>query len=230
MTKNTSDKIGRFEAYQRKVRAKQSNISKQKVCEYMVITAVQMISKQTGIKASEIKLGTEQIELINGLSDWIILNGAGEFNPDKSIYIAGPIGVGKTTIARAFAKTTQALKLNFGIDYDFYFADVGSRFNKSIVEGDLRYLNNLTAVRHMVLDEVREDQFTFKHFGNQINFMPILLNARYKAWLNRRTQTVITTNLKPRGLQDNLKDPRLYDRLRQQYHIATLNGPNYRHL
>jgi hypothetical protein len=149
------------------------------------------------------------------------------FDPQKSIYLYGPRGLGKTSIVEALSmlgnflavKGWKARAFDFLSMEELYFGGLAGSRDIDV----LRFLEG-----NFIFDELSERHLEMKHYGTDVNFAANVLIARHNAWKRKRVLTIITTNLTPQALAAELKDSRLMDRLYQQYEFWQVTGKNLR--
>lgn len=149
------------------------------------------------------------------------------FDPRKSLYFAGSTGNGKSSIAKAIHFASMRLQHDYQIG-----EGLGIRSMKRVVT-DVLADNNLASIKDLsggslVLDEIRTEHITLKHYGNEVSIVSDVLYNRYDSWDFDGHRTVITTNLTPKALCDQLGDDRLKDRLNDQYQLVKFTGEPFR--
>lgn len=155
------------------------------------------------------------------------LAGGPQLHPDKSLYLYGPRGLGKTSIVEALSllggfmkrKGWKARAFDFYSMEEIYFGAYGGKKDVDV----LSFMNG-----NLILDELSERHLSLKHYGTDLNFAADLLIGRHNAWKRERVQTIITTNLTPQALAEELNDPRLMDRIYQQFEFWQVTGENLR--
>lgn len=178
----------------------------------------------------QIEKGDQLSRVLTAASHWLLgieqPEGKG-FDPRKSLYLCGPTGNGKSSIAKAMHFASQRLAHDFGVGFP-----IGIRSMKRVVT-DIHADKTLAPIKdlsegHLVLDEIRTEQIELKHFGNEIPIVADVLYNRYDSWDFDALQTILTTNLKPGELTEALGDGRLTDRINDQYQVVLFTGAPFR--
>jgi DNA replication protein DnaC len=149
------------------------------------------------------------------------------FDPRKSLYIHGDLGTGKSTLALAGHYLMEYLAtIHNWSTRRFKFRSMDEIYMKMYVEKDMKGLRGLDQGNYC-LDEIRVEHMDYKSFGTDINIVNDLLAVRYIRWRQGEV-TLLTTNIPPETLGEELNDERLHQRMRQQYTFVELNGSNKR--
>ena len=190
----------------------------------------QIVKRETGKEIQYSDLDQYTIEVIKNYIHWLIGSKGGKLDPKKSIYLYGPLGVGKSTIAETGYLVLMYLKYRTDWGNRCYkFISMDELFLETYTEQSLDKIGKV-AKGSWCLDELREKHLTYKHYGNEFYILSDILTARHNLWKRNGTNTIITSNIPPGRLNTVLDDERLMDRIKQQYEIVELLGKNKRHL
>lgn len=187
-----------------------------------------VIFKETG---QSVKKEESILRQFPDIVKWGIDDISGRFNPYKSLYIWGGLGIGKSTIAHALSLMTTYNALNFSFKSKrLGFVSMDEFFLKILESESLTGLSGFSRESAIIIDELRIKHFKYKHYGNEINLIAEILNARHSIWKRVGVQTVITSNIPKELLREELNDERLFDRILQQYEFIEITGSNKRRL
>ena len=190
----------------------------------------EIIYREKGYWIEAKKLEPVTVEFLKNYLHWIIGSDEGKFDPRKSIYIWGQLGVGKSTIAECghflmdyISNRTKWRSRRYG------FVSMDELFLETYTTSSLESIGKL-ASGSWCLDELRERHLKYKHYGNEFYMISDILTARHNLWKRQGLNTIITSNVPPPRLKEILQDDRLMDRIKQQYETYELVGTNKRHL
>lgn len=169
--------------------------------------------------------------LLQALYNWVWKTPESVLDPNKGLFIWGPIGVGKSLIMKGLRNYEGKIN-QFGQG----FSSHGMGFNLvSAAELALQYANNGLAgiekyitphrMTHLAIDEVGREPRISKHFGTDLNVIQLILQLRYEHW--REIKTHLTTNLDPD------KDFHIYgdfvvDRVKEMFNVVEMRGESRR--
>lgn len=165
-----------------------------------------------------------------GLEEW---KGKGKprrcLDPRKSLYLCGQPGNGKSSIAIATASASMKLYQHYGVGEHIKYTSMNQVVTKIMTSGSLAPLEQLSE-GGLVLDELRLEHLTHKHYGNDLDIMADVLLHRWESWNYLRHQTIITSNITPAKLAENIADDseRVRSRIRDQFQILRFTGPSFR--
>jgi len=220
----TAEQKKRFEEYSSNVQKMLQGgaINAELFKRHLTAFAFRIIKAETNIQRPY--LSEHQTEFIENFVRWVLVSDDGKFKKCSSIYLVGPLGTGKTTIAKAIGLTYHHFnKLGF-------VERQGNFFSLAALHGSSKphkLFKKFSRRRFVCLDELRAEYINKDYFGSK--YVNMLLDKRYDLWCSyQKIQTLITTNMQPDELSDKLNDERLYNRIQHQYQIIYLKGKNYR--
>lgn len=159
---------------------------------------------------------------------WLIGSPAGEYDPNKSLYIWGDLGVGKSTMAMAGHYLMAYYRHRFQWDIRYFKAiSMDELFLNTYTTQSLEGIGKLSSDAWL-LDELCEQHVKYKHYGQEFYILVDVLRARHNLWKREGLNTIITANIQPKNLQEVFADERLYARLGQQYETILIEGDNKR--
>jgi DNA replication protein DnaC len=146
-------------------------------------------------------------------------------NIRKSMLLTGKTGTGKSLIAESIAQVSNYLK---GTTF-WSIEDMRSQFNKMRQSSSIN-IDWASKHSHMVLDELHEDHFSKKVYGDTVPWAAEILVARYNLWLRYGWQTIITSNLTATDIVNYVNEERVSARLIEQYMSVEFTGKSLRGL
>ena len=149
------------------------------------------------------------------------------FDPRKSLYFAGSTGNGKSSIAKAIHYASNRLANDYGVGFALGIRSMKRVVTEILADKTLTPIKDLSQ-GNLILDEIRTEQIGIKHFGNEVSIVSDVLYNRYDSWDFDAQQTILTTNLKPKELCDELGDDRLRVRINDQYQLVAFTGQPFR--
>lgn len=171
-----------------------------------------------------------------GLNEWHGDPGTKCIPTNKSLYLVGGVGTGKSTLAIAAHYASMQLASEYKSGMRFALTSMDQLITQVYTGSTLEPVQEI-AKGNVVLDELRLKHIGYKHFGNDVTLVADILLNRHHLWKQEGRQTIITTNVptstgnpnRP-GLVEALADERISDRLFQQYHTMLLTGESFRKL
>lgn len=159
---------------------------------------------------------------------WIIRSDKGEWNPNQSLYLWGDLGVGKSTLARAAEAVMAWIRTTYSWEpCNFAMVAMDQVFLEVYTTENLATIRSM-ATGNLIIDELKEEHTRYRHYGNDLPILEIVLQARHELW-KKGKRTIITTNIAPNQLVNHLPNQRLRDRMLQEYHAVQITGDNKRH-
>lgn len=183
-----------------------------------------IVKNSSGIEVKSSDMDAETIKVIQNYISWMIGSEKGDYDPQKSIYMYGDVGVGKSTIVYTGHHVLQYL----GSKYKWYprhykHASIPTIWNESFmankVEGLERYFKG-----SWCFDELSEKYLVINHYKEEYHFIRELIYARHSIWDRNKTQTIFTSNITPKRLSELFDDPAVTDRMKQQYNLIYYKG------
>lgn len=195
-----------------------------------------IVKEETSIdlKSATVRQDKALTQAMKNMVDWISQKEDGEWDPKKSLLIYGKIGVGKSTLAQAAHITSSYFKTKFDWEEQYLkFVSMDRLFFEMGTTEDIKKFNQL-ASGNWIIDEVKEKHTRYKHYGNDLTILSLLLSARHDLWKQQGKQTIITTNIPPKDIAEMVTDTpqeqeRLRSRMAQQYTTYEMTGDNKRH-
>lgn len=184
-----------------------------------------LVFAETGRKITTLE--DNQIPIFRNFTQWLILDEEGEWDIRKSIYLWGDLGVGKTSLIKAgqLLMHHYADRLRWTPRH-YNFTTMSDIFREMVATKNLSVMERIKSGL-WAIDELREEHLSIKHFGNDIQVIPMILEDRHNLW-KQGIPTILTSNIPPKRLGEVLNDDRIFDRVRQQYEIVHLAGKNKR--
>lgn len=190
----------------------------------------QVVFRETGLELKISEMEGKTIEFSKNFIKWLIGDSTGLFDPKKSLYMWGALGVGKSTLAEVGYMFMSYLKYRTNWTSRHYeFISMDELFLEMYTTASLDKIGKL-AKGFWCLDELREKHLSYKHYGNNFNILADILAARHNLWKHTGTNTIITANIPPDKLDAVFDDARLMDRIKQQYVTYELIGSNKRNI
>lgn len=137
-------------------------------------------------------------------------------NPDKSLFLIGPPGVGKTFFMRRWIKA-QGVYLNELIAYDV---------EKGFVKEGLDY-PNMYSHGDMFIDDIGIESDMINIFGTKHYPVQTLIFYRHNKYINNKYLTHFTSNLNYKAIKEKYGE-RVLDRLYEMCNFVIVTGTSYR--
>lgn len=154
------------------------------------------------------------------------LNQPGSLDRRKGLWIAGPVGTGKSTLMYIFSKFMQILQFGFKV---YICSQVATEF--SLTGGLDKYLLNsngyIRGPAEMCFDELGREPIPAKYYGTELNVMQHILHIRYSYWQLYGLKTYITTNFFPDDVQNKYGEY-IRDRRAEMFNLIELSGESRR--
>ncbi len=171
---------------------------------------------------------------VQNILKWAIGDPESEIELTKSIWLWGEVGAGKSVFACALRDFFDYLsdantKPYFG-GKKWDFADMNSLFITA--KFDPSAFKVLNTAYGLILDELKEQHFIIKSFGQEQKIIGDLISARYSAWKKSNVRTFVTTNLPPEfgqgSLLSTVLDDREVDRMVEMFTSIEWHGSSLR--
>ena len=207
------------------------------IARLLLYNAYCAIVYQRTSERPQIKLGDQISNALALTAHWLVdaeeWMGEGEklecWDIRKSLYFCGEPGNGKSSVAMAAAEASRRLYHNYKTRKMLTYRSMNQVVTDIMAEGNLKPLKDLST-GGLVLDELRLEHLTHKYYGNDLDILADTLLHRWEIWNYKSQQTIITTNITPKTLADNLQDDkdRVKSRLRDQFVLVKFTGPSFR--
>lgn len=196
---------------------------------HFVDAANQMVRNDTCGEVTEYKFTPPREKLITDILMYFMSHSQSQLNPGKPLLIRGSVGCGKTMmfrIIREIVKTkdwadicgqTRGFKTTNCIDVaDSYARDGYKSLDKYITRENVTKVDNNRIVPvNYLFDDLGTDD-TKKFYGNEVNVMAKIIDARFNHWLNNKVMTHLTTNLTDEEIKTTY-GTRVKSRMSQMY-------------
>lgn len=152
----------------------------------------------------------------------------------KGIYLAGPVGTGKTLLMKAFATwpgNPSKFKMVNTRDIQKEAAQHGYKALTLYSKQSYNYKGGFYRRENGAITYCFDDfgaEETSKFYGNDINVMKELLQDRYMEFDDAGMMTHITSNIKDGELIEKKYGERVRDRIRQMFNVVELLGKSHR--
>lgn len=188
-----------------------------------------LVKEETSIdlKSDTVRRDPHLASSMRNFVHWILRSDAGEWDPNKSLYLWGNLGVGKSTLARSADAVLSYLNSRLGWEEaSFNFYSMDQVFLEVYTTSNLDQIRSM-GTGNLIIDELKEGHAKYRHYGNDLPILETILLSRHELW-KRGKRTVITTNIKPAELSTYLENERLRSRMRQEYQNIEIKGDNKR--
>jgi len=195
-----------------------------------------IVNEETGIdlKSDTVRNDPNLAEAMNNMVHWLTGSTEGAWDPKKSLVIYGALGVGKSTLAQAAHITSAFFKTRYAWQEQYLgFISMDRLFFDISTTEDIKDFNQL-ARGNWVIDEVKTEHTKYKHYGNDLPLLNLVIGARHDLWKQEGKQTILTTNIPPSEIAALITNTaeereRMRSRMGQQYTTYQLKGDNKRH-
>ena len=182
-------------------------------------------------ETQEFYLHPDNKATVQNILKWAIGDPTSEIELTKSIWLWGCVGAGKSVFACALRDLLDYLsdprtKPQFG-GKKWDFADMNSLFVTA--KFDPSAFKVLNSAYSLILDELKEQHFIIKSFGQEQKIIGDLISARYSAWKKSNVRTFVTTNLSPSFTDEfPVLDDREVDRMVEMFTSIEWHGSSLR--
>lgn len=182
-------------------------------------------------ETQEFYLHPDNKKTVQNILKWTIGDPESEIELTKSIWLWGEVGAGKSVFACALRDFFDYLadantKPYFG-GKKWDFADMNSLFITA--KFDPSAFKVLNTAYGLILDELKEQHFIIKSFGQEQKIIGDLISARYSAWKKSNVRTFVTTNLPPSFTNEfPVLDDREVDRMVEMFTSIEWHGSSLR--
>ncbi len=194
---------------------------------YMTATAEDLYSAFIGIFAIADKKHEVKIK---DLCCYFAKDARSLFDLSKGLLFMGPIGNGKTTLAKMFsANQNHSFRVVSMLDVSFDYKTNGE-------QGVKPYSINFKTAPNMYgnseygycFDDVGTEEIPARHYGESKNVFAEILQLRYhNQHLVPFNSTHVTTNKTPEELE-SLYGSRCYDRMKEMFNVVLLENDSWR--
>lgn len=173
----------------------------------------------------------QNVSSVENILKWAIGDPESTIPLHKSIWLWGNVGAGKSIFATALYDLFEYLHLDpnnlkfNGKPWDFI--DMNALYLDA--KYDITEFKVLNTKSCLILDELKEAHFLYKHYGNDIKIIGDLISGRYSLWQKANVRTLITTNLSPTSEQLlSILDDREIDRVLEMFKSIQWHGKSLR--
>lgn len=166
----------------------------------------------------ELKQGNEFMRVLSDLSNYFI---GKALNPNKGIWISGTVGTGKTFLFDIFKNYTSEI-LRKNSFKELVYTELLAKYRENEYEAISKFQNS-----PVLIDDLAAGQIEINHYGNDVNFIDILIDYRYRAFKKYRKLTHVSTNLYPKQFKE-LVDKRTFSRMQEMFNLIVLDGEDFR--
>ncbi len=189
-----------------------------------------IVKNETGVDLKADKIDDYTKAILRNICYWMIGSNDGEWDPSKSLYITGGLGVGKTTVVMAMNMVLNFFRMR--LDWSFKYLNFQSMerlFLETMAGQELKIISRFSS-GGWILDDIKPEMYLINFYGQEVQLINRILHARHEVWKYNGKQTIITSNVPWVKFCDatHLNDARLVDRLSQQYIPVTFEGKNKR--
>lgn len=182
-------------------------------------------------EGQKFSLDPENVKTVQNILKWAIGDPSCEFDLNKSIWLWGSVGAGKSVFACALRDMLDYLNLSTGqVKFNgkrWDFEDMNALFIRA--KFDPSAFKVLNTQYSLILDELKEQHFIIKYFGQEQRIIGDLISARYSAWKKSNVRTFVTTNLPPSfAEQFPVLDDREIDRMVEMFTSLQWHGGSLR--
>jgi DNA replication protein DnaC len=154
-------------------------------------------------------------------------------NPNKGIYLCGPVGTGKTTLMRLLSEWSKENKFLFVSCRDIQqeFARGGFECLLKYSKKSYRYKQGTHSPANGSIVYCFDDfgsEGRSKFYGNDVNVMEEIIQDRYNEFETYGMLTHATSNLKDGKLIQEIYGVRVRDRIRGMFNVIELTGESFR--
>ena len=187
----------------------------------------QIVYNEVGILMEKSNFEKEQIPVFKNVLMWIARDKDSELDLNRNLIIYGNVGIGKTTLMKAIINTTKFINQNQKKYVPFKLFEMDIETANMTIERSLDRLRPVISPQFYVIDDIDEPHAKYKHFGNEINLIQMIVAARHIYWKAQRTRTIMTTNLPVERLIEALPS-KTASRMMQEYTFLEMTGKNKR--
>lgn len=174
--------------------------------------------------------------IISAVYDWVwAKTGRGMGNtlldPNKGLFLFGPIGTGKSTILKALRIYEGWMKRyafafsNNRLGYHFTSAaEISLRYAESGIDGIAKYTER-ELMTDLAIDELGREPADAKHYGTNLNVVGTVLQLRYEC--RHQFYTHVTTNLAPDSISAKY-GVYIANRIKEMFNLIPMEGVSRR--
>lgn len=207
-----------------------ADIPIQAVRKYMWNTLRQVIKNQTAIELRAELLDDHTKQILRNICHWMVGSSKGDWDPGKSLYLYGGLGVGKTSIVYAMSIVLDFFRIRMEWNHSYLaFQSMEKLFLDTMSQDELKLISKFSR-GGWILDDIKPEMYVINFYGNEVQLVNRILHARHEVWEKFKRQTVITSNTPWEAFctAEHLNDARLADRLAHQYIPVEFKGKNKR--
>lgn len=154
------------------------------------------------------------------------VNGTGNLDPKKGIWMWGNVGTGKSTLIRVLGEVMRLQNRGFKTINCSKLANDYSAFGvEALTESTYNDQCGILKPVNRAFDEIGREPLPAKHYGNELNVMQYIFQIRYE--FRDKILTFGTTNMFPDAIIQ-FYGKYISDRIEEMFNVVELKGNSRR--